>query len=172
MSAQIKAIKRTDPDIVFAPGFYTTAPIVAREVKQAGVKATLIGSDGWDSPNLMESGSEPFEGVYFANHFWPGSEEPIVVRFVKDYRVRHGVEPDSGAATAYDAARLLFDAFKRAKTNDKAALRNALAETKDFPGVTGKITLDANRNAHVPVYMLRIDQGKYSYQATQETQKP
>ena len=161
LSSQLQAIRRAAPDVVFAPGFYTTAPLVAREVKQSGLKATLIGSDGWDAPNLMEAGNEPFEGVYFANHFWPGSEDQIVAKFVNDYRVRHGVEPDSAAATAYDAARLLFDAFKRAKTNDKAAVRNALAETKDFPGVTGKITLDANRNAHVPVYMLRIEQGKY-----------
>ena len=160
LSNQMQAIKRAAPDIVFAPGFYTTAPLVAREVKQARIRAILIGSDGWDSPDLMESGSEQFEGVYFANHFWAGSQDPLVAKFVADYRVRHGVDPDAGAATAYDAARLLFDAFKRAKSNDRAAVRNALAETKDFAGVTGKITLDANRNANVPVYMLRIEQGK------------
>lgn len=164
LSKQMQAIKRAAPDVIFAPGFYTTAPLVAREVEQAGIKATLVGSDGWDSPNLLESGSEPFEGVYFANHFFAGSQDPLVTKFVADYRVRHGVEPDSAAATAYDAARLLFDAFRRAKSNDKAAVRNALAETKDFAGVTGKITLDANRNAQVPVYMLRIEQGKFTLQ--------
>lgn len=164
LSKQMQAIKEAAPDMIFAPGFYTTAPLVAREVKRSGIKAILFGSDGWDSPSLFESGSEPFEGVYFANHFWAGSQDPLVARFVADYRVRHGVEPDSAAATAYDAARLLFDAFKRAKSSERSAVRNALAETKDFAGVTGKITLDANRNAHVPVYMLRIDQGKFTLQ--------
>jgi branched-chain amino acid transport system substrate-binding protein len=159
LSSQFDAIKTTAPDVVFAPGFYTTAPLIAREVKKSGIKATLIGSDGWDSPNLMDGGSEPFEGVYFANHFWAGSEDPLVKKFVADYRAKYGVDPDAGAATAYDAARMLFDAFKRAKSIDSAAVRNALAQTKDFPGVTGKITLDANRNAHVPVYMLRIEKG-------------
>lgn len=171
LSQQMQAIKQAAPDVVFAPGFYTTAPLVAREVKQAGLKSILIGSDGWDSPDLFEAGSEPFEGVYFANHFWAGSPDPLVAKFVADYRVRHGVEPDSAAATAYDAARLLFDAFKRAKSNDKAAVRNALAATKDFAGVTGKISLDANRNAHVPVYMLRIEEGKFSHQEAQKAQK-
>jgi branched-chain amino acid transport system substrate-binding protein len=161
---QMQAIKEAAPDIIFAPGFYTTAPMVAREVKRSAIKAILIGSDGWDSPSLLEGGSESFEGVYFANHFWAGSQDPLVAKFVADYRVRHGVEPDSAAATAYDAARMLFDAFKRAKSTDKSAVRKALAETKDFAGVTGKITLDANRNAHVPVYMLRIDQGKFTLQ--------
>ena len=159
LGSQMEAIKAAAPDVVFAPGFYTTAPLVAREVKKSEIKATVIGSDGWDSPNLMTGGSEPFEGVYFANHFWAGNDDPIAKKFVADYRAKYGVEPDAGAATAYDAARMLFDAFKRAKSTDSVAVRNALAQTKDFPGATGKITLDANRNAQVPVYMLRIEKG-------------
>ena len=159
LSSQMGAIKTAAPDVVFAPGFYTTAPLVARELKKSDIKATLIGSDGWDSPKLMDGGSEPFEGVYFANHFWAGNDDPLAKKFVADYHAKYGVDPDAGAATAYDAARMLFDAFKRAKSTDSAALRNALAQTKDFPGVTGKITLDANRNAQVPVYMLRIEKG-------------
>lgn len=159
LTAQMDAIKTAAPDVVFAPGFYTTAPLVAAAVKGSGIKGTLIGSDGWDSPKLMEGGSEPFEGVYFANHFWAGREDPQVKKFVADYRTKYGVEPDAGAATAYDAARMLFDAFKRAKSTDSAEVRNALAQTRDFAGVTGKITLDANRNAQVPVYMLRIEKG-------------
>lgn len=164
LSAQMNAIKAFAPDIVFAPGFYTTAPLVASEVKKAGIKATLIGSDGWDSPTLLNNGGGPFEGVYFANHFWAGSDDPVVKKFVADYRAKYGVDPDAGAATAYDAARMLFDAFERAKSTESAAVRNALAQTKDFPGVTGKITLDSNRNAQVPVYMLRIEGGKFKLQ--------
>ena len=159
LSTQMQAIKTAAPDIIFAPGFYTTAPLVAREVKRAGIKTTLIGSDGWDSPDLMKDRSDVFEGVYFANHFWAGSDDPLVKKFVADYHARYGVAPDAGAATAYDAARMLFDAFKRAQSTQSSAVRDALAQTKDFPGVTGKITLDANRDAQVPVYMLRIEKG-------------
>lgn len=159
LTAQMSSITESKPDIIFAPGFYTTAALIARSVKQSGFKGILIGSDGWDSPRLLESGSEPFEGVYFANHFWIGSEDQLVRKFVGNFRAKYGVEPDAGAATAYDAARMLFDAFRRAKTTERAAVRDALAQTKDFPGVTGKITLDANRNARVPVYMLRIERG-------------
>ena len=159
LAAQMSSIAKSKPDIIFAPGFYTTAPVVARNVRKSGFKGILIGSDGWDSPSLMRDGIELFEGVYFANHFWAGSEDPIVTSFVANYRTKYGVAPDAGAATAYDAARMLFDAFKRAKSKESAAVRDALAQTKDFPGVTGKITLDANRDAQVPVYMLRIEKG-------------
>lgn len=165
ITAQLEAIKVANPDVIFAPGFYTTAPLVARSVKQLDIKATLIGSDGWDSPALMKGGTEPFEGVYFANHFWVGSNDSFTKKFVADYQAKYGVVPDSLAATSYDAAHLLFAAFKRAKSTETTAVRNALAATKDFPGVTGKITLDSNRNAQVPVYMLRIDKGgKFSLQ--------
>jgi branched-chain amino acid transport system substrate-binding protein len=165
ITAQLIAIRAAKPDIIFAPGFYTTAPLVARTVKQFGIKATLIGSDGWDSPDLMAGGSKPFEGVYFPNHFWVGSDDPLVKEFVNKYQTRYGVAPDAGAATAYDAARLLFEAFKRAKSTERSAVRDALAGTRDFPGVTGRITIDANRNAQVPVYMLRIDKnGRFSLQ--------
>ena len=165
MSAQLLAIKSAKRDVIFAPGFYTTAPLVARTVKTFASKAPLIGSDGWDSPSLMKGGSEPFAGVYFANHFWVGSEEPVAKEFVANYQTKYGVLPDAGAATAYDAARLLFAAFQRAKSTESSAVRDALAATKDFPGVTGRITIDAQRNAQVPVYMLRIDKnGKFSLQ--------
>jgi branched-chain amino acid transport system substrate-binding protein len=169
LSPQFLAITAMNPDVVFAPGFYTTAPLIARTMKQQRIKATLIGSDGWDSPELMKGGSEPFAGVYFANHFWVGSNDPLVKKFVNDYQAKYGLIPDAGAASAYDAARLLFDAFKRAVstrgTTESQAVRDALAATKDFPGVTGKITIDAQRNARVPVYMLRIDKnGRFSLQ--------
>jgi len=164
LNAQMSEIKTAAPDVIFAPGFYTTAPLVARERKRAGIKATLIGSDGWDSPDLLKNGSDVFEGVYFANHFWIGNEDPLVRQFVSNYRATYKVDPDAGAATAYDAARLLFDSFKRAKSRASSDIRDALAETKDFPGVTGKITLDANRNAQVPVYILRIEGGKFTLQ--------
>ena len=164
LTAQMAAIKSAAPDVIFAPGFYTTAPLVAREVKRAGIKATLIGSDGWDSPDLLKNDSKVFEGVYFANHFWIGSDDPVVKQFVAKYRDRYGIDPDAGAATAYDAAHILFDAFRRAKSSASADVRDALAETKDFPGVTGKITIDENRNAQVPVYILRIEGGKFTLQ--------
>ena len=164
LTAQMAAIKFAAPDVIFAPGFYTTAPLIAREVKRAGIKSTLIGSDGWDSPELLKNDSKVFEGVYFANHFWIGNEDPLVKQFVANYRERYHVDPDAGAATAYDAARMLFDAFKRAKSDASSDVRDALAATKDFPGVTGKITLDASRNAQVPVYILRIEGGKFTLQ--------
>jgi branched-chain amino acid transport system substrate-binding protein len=159
VSTQITTINAAKPDVIFAPGFYSTAAMVAREVKRQGTKAVLIGSDGWDSPSLLEGAGDAFDGVYFANHFWIGSNDALARKFVTDYRARYGMAPDAGAATAYDAARMLFDAIKHAQSTEGVAIRDALARTANFPGVTGGITLDSNRNAVVPVYILRIEKG-------------
>ena len=164
VSGQIRSINGSKPDVIFAPGFSTTAPVIAGEVKRQHSKAVLIGSDGWDSPSLLDASAESFEGVYFANHFWVGSGEPLVKRFVAEYKSRYGVAPDAAAATAYDAARLLFDAIRRARSTESTAIREALAKTANFPGVTGRITINEKRNANVPVYMLKIEKGKFSLQ--------
>ena len=164
ISRQVTAIKSAKPDLIFAPGFYNTAGMVAAEVKRQQVGAALMGSDGWDSPELLKANPADFDRVYFANHFWVGAEDPLVKKFVADYSAKYGVAPDALAAASYDAARLLFQAIKTANSLESAAIRDALAQSKDFPGVTGRITLDANRNANVPVYMLRINGGKYSLQ--------
>jgi branched-chain amino acid transport system substrate-binding protein len=101
-----------------------------------------------------------------------GSDDPVVRKFVADYQAKFGSAPDAGAATAYDAANLLFDAIKRAGSSDSIVVRDALAKTANFPGVTGRITIDANRNALVPVYMLRIEQGgKFSLQSVDRVSK-
>jgi branched-chain amino acid transport system substrate-binding protein len=89
-----------------------------------------------------------------------------VQRFVADYRRLFGSTPDSFAATAYDATRILLDAAARARSLDRAAIRDALAETRDFPGVTGTVTFNADRNALKPVVIVRIgDSGRQSVEA-------
>jgi branched-chain amino acid transport system substrate-binding protein len=161
----VKAIKSANPEVIFAPGFYSTAAMVARAVKQQEIKVPLIGSDGWDTLNLLELGGDALHGVYYANHFWVNSDDPLVRRFVGDYKARYGTPPDALAATAYDGARMLFDAIRRAGSTESERIRKALAQTKDFPGVTGSITLDPQRNALAPVYILRIERtGKLSLQ--------
>jgi branched-chain amino acid transport system substrate-binding protein len=57
----------------------------------------------------------------------------------------------------------MTDAIKRAGALDRAKLRDALATTKNFPGVTGVITIDANRNAQKPLAILQIEGDGYKF---------
>ena len=162
-SAQLTAIRPQKPDVLFVPGYYTDAGLIARQARSLGVAATLLGADGWDSPKLVEIGGSAIEGAYFANHYSVDDPAPAVRKFVGSYKARFGAEPDSIAAASYDAMRLLADAIARAGSTEGERVREALASTKDFPGVTGVITMDADRNPVKPAVILRVEGGRFRF---------
>lgn len=168
-SAQLTAIKAANPEVVFLPAYYTEAPLIIHQARQFGITVPFIGGDGWDSPELISVGGPAMEGCYFSNHFSNQSTDPQVVAFVNAYRKKYNENPDAMVALGYDALRLLANAMKRAGTSDPAKVNTAIAATKDFQGVTGKITLDEHRNPNKPAVMLQVKDGKFSYV---ETVKP
>jgi branched-chain amino acid transport system substrate-binding protein len=165
-NAQLTAIKADNPQVIFLPAYYTEAPLIMRQARQLGITAPFVGGDGWDSPELIEVGGSSAEGNYFSNHFSEQSKDPLVVAFVDACRKKYKVDPDAMVALGYDSVYLLADAMKRAGTTDPAKVSAALAATKDFPGVTGKITLDAHRNPTKPAVMLQVKNGKFAYVET------
>jgi branched-chain amino acid transport system substrate-binding protein len=162
-SAQLTAIGALHPDVLVIPGYYTDAGLIARQAKSLGVGATLLGADGWDSPKLAEIGGPAIEGAYFSNHYSVDDPSPAVRRFVDAYHKRYGADPDSIAALSYDAVRLLADAIRRAGSTEGKRVRDALAETKDFEGVTGRITMDADRNPIKPAVILKVEGGRFRF---------
>jgi branched-chain amino acid transport system substrate-binding protein len=165
-SAQLTAIRPDQPDVLFIPGYYTDAGLIARQAKSLGLTATLLGADGWDSPKLVEIGGRAMDGAFFSNHYSVDDPAPAVRRFVDAYKTRYGAEPDSIAATSYDAMRLLADAITRAGSTEGKRVRDALASTKDFRGVTGTITMDADRNPVKPVVVLQVENGRFRFAAS------
>ncbi len=162
-SAQLTAIKADNPQMIFLPAYYTEAPLIIRQARQLGITAPFIGGDGWDSPELVQVGGDAVEGCYFSNHFSNQSTDPQVVAFVQNYRKKYGEDPDAMAALSYDSVYLLADAMKRAGTTDPSKVTAALAATKDFSGVTGKINFDEHRNPIKPAVILQVKGGKFNY---------
>ena len=162
--SQLGEVREARPDVVFVPGYYLEAGLLARQAAQLGITAPLVGGDGWDSPRLYEIGGDAVVGDYYSSHFSADDPDPMVRRFVEDYRrFFNNVTPDAFAATAYDAARILLDACARAPTLERAAVRDALAQTRDFPGVTGLVTFNAARDADKPLVVVRIgDNGRHA----------
>jgi branched-chain amino acid transport system substrate-binding protein len=165
-NAQLTAIKPTKPEAIFVPGYYTEVGLIARQAKKQGITVPLLGGDGWDSPKLFEIGGKDLEGAFLSNHSSMDDPSPVIQKFSEGYKKRFNVASDALAALGYDSAMVLFDAMKRAGTTEGPKLRDAIAQTKDFPGVTGKITLDADRNANKPAVVLEIKDGKYVYRET------
>lgn len=164
-NGQLTSIKGSNPDVIFIPGYYGDVALIAKQARDKGLNVPLIGGDGWDSAQLYTIGGAAVVGSYFTNHYSPYDTDPKVQKFVQGYQKLYGQIPDALAATAYDAAHIMFDAIKRANSLDGKAVRDALAATKDFPGVTGTVNFNANRDAVKPIMMIRVDDGgKYAIQ--------
>jgi len=164
--AQLTAIKPKAPEAIYVPGYYTDVALIARQARELGIKVPLMGGDGWDSAKLFEIGGQAIEGSYFSNHYSPDDPSPRIQDFIKRYKARYGAVPDSMAATGYDAAMVAGDAISRAKDMTGEAIAEAIAATKDFPGVTGVITLDKDHNAVKSAVVLEVKGGKAVYVAT------
>ncbi len=164
--SQLTIIRGQKPDVIFVPGYYGDVGLIVKQARELGIKVPLLGGDGWDSSKLYEIGGEALDGCYFSSHYSPESTDPKVQDFVKRYQAKFGQVPDALATLGYDAAGVLVAALKSAKSLDGADIRDAIAATKDYPGVTGSISLDADRNAVKPAVVLKISGGKASYVTT------
>jgi branched-chain amino acid transport system substrate-binding protein len=161
--AQLTTIRAAEPEAVFVPGYYTELGLIAKQARELGLNVPLLGGDGWDSAKTLEIGGDAVEGYYFSNHYAADSDSPKVQDFVKRFEARYGSRPDAMAALGYDAAGILADAIRRAGTTDGPALRDAIAATKGYDGVTGLITIDAERNARKDAVVLKIDGGRFRF---------
>ncbi|MEO7598385.1 MAG: ABC transporter substrate-binding protein [Opitutus sp.] len=165
--AQLTALRSLDPDVIVAMGYYTEGGLICRQARDLGIKAPIVSADGWEAPELIEIGGAGVDGAYYSSHYSSESTSPAVQAFLKKYRAKFGgVTPDSLAPLAYDATLLLADAITRAGTVEGPKLREAIAATKDYPGVTGRTTIDARRNASKPAVMIAVKNGRTHFVET------
>jgi branched-chain amino acid transport system substrate-binding protein len=163
VAAQLGTIKTSGAQAVYLPGYYTDVGNIVRQARKQGVTVPFLGGDGWDSAKLTEIGGDAIEGSYFSNHYSFEEDRPEVKSFVAKYKAKFGEVPDGLAALGYDAANVMFDAMERAPSLSGADLAAAINSTKDYPGVTGKITLDERRDAVKKAVVLVIKNGKPAY---------
>ena len=164
--AQLTSIRGANPDGVFVPGYYTEAALICVQAKQLGLKAPLFGGDGWESSKLVEIGGDAVEGNYFSTHYHPDVGSDVSKKFVENYKKRWNKTPDALGACGYDSALVLADAIKRAGSTDGQKIRDAIAATKDFQAVTGKITINESRDATKSAVILQVEKGKFKYLET------
>lgn len=185
--AQLTAIKAKRPEAIYLPGYYTEAGLIARQARELGITVPILGGDGWESDQLISIGGEALEGCFYSNHFAADNPDSLLQEFLKAYRAKHdNQDPNAIVGLAYDAAKVLFGALETLHAQDPAAfkglssakagtperkaacakVRDLIAATANYRGVTGTITLDENRNATKPAVVLEIKGGKKVYNTT------
>lgn len=165
-NAQLTRIRETNPGIIFVPGYYSDITAISIQARKLGINQPMLGGDGWDSEELGKNAKENIEGYFYTNHYAPDQKTPAVAKFLADYGAEfNGAVPDGLAALGYDAARVLFAAIERANSTDGAKLRDAIATTKDYPGVTGAITLNKDRDAVKPIVVVERKNGQWVFRS-------
>lgn len=165
----LTTIKAADPDVLFVPGYYEEVGLIIKQARELGLDVPVLGGDGFDSPKLLEiAGAGNLEKTYYSNHYSSGDTTEDVVKFKNAYKAAHGKDPDAFNALGYDMAYMVADALKRAGEADPVKLKDALAATKDFKGITGTLTMDEFHNPIKAVTILKVENGVPTYFMKQE----
>ncbi|MGI6549162.1 MAG: ABC transporter substrate-binding protein [Syntrophomonadales bacterium] len=145
--ATLTKIRSKNPDFIYVPGYYQEVAPLIKQARELGINVPIGGPDGWDSPDMVDVATAPnLNNTYFTNHYSSQDTDPKIVAFVEAYRAKYNKEPDAFAALGYDAVQLLVQAIKDANSADPAAITEALANIRDFEGITGKMSIDEQHN--------------------------
>ncbi|NLL66079.1 MAG: ABC transporter substrate-binding protein [Clostridiaceae bacterium] len=162
-NAILTKIKGQDFGVIFLPGYYEEAGLIIRQAREQGIDTPILGADGFGAPELTElAGADALNNVFFSSHFSSLDKDPSVAGFIENFSKKHGKEPDQFAALGYDLAMFLADGIKRAGSTDTVAIKDALAATKDFKGITGSFSMDENHNPVKAVVVVGIENGVHA----------
>lgn len=157
-------IKSANPEVIYLPGYYNNVGLIVKQAREMGITVPFVGADGYDSPDLVKlGGAENLNNVFFTNHYSSQDTDPNVQKFVEAFKAANGDEPDAFAALGYDAMYLMADAINRAGKADPEAIKDALAATQDFAGVTGTLSMDENHNPVKAVVILELKDGVQTF---------
>jgi branched-chain amino acid transport system substrate-binding protein len=160
--AQLTKIASLAPDAVFCSALYNEGGVILAQARKMGLKVPFVGGNGFNSPKVIEIAKEAAEGLIVATPWFGEKNDPKVKAFVAKYEKAYGKKPDQFAAQAYDAFYIMTNALKAAGTADRAKLRDALAATRNFQGVLGKFSFDAERDVVITPSVLIVKGGKFA----------
>jgi branched-chain amino acid transport system substrate-binding protein len=163
-NAQLTAIKAAGVEGIFVPGYYTEAALISKQARELEMTIPLFGGDGWEAPELIEIGGTAVEGCYYSTHYSPQVDSPKVKAFVAKFQARYdGKTPDAMAALGYDSAGVMADAIRRAGSTEGPAVRDAIAATNGYQGVTGTTTMDKDRNPTKSAVVIEVKDGQFKF---------
>ena len=162
-SAQLTKIAALKPDAVMVSSLYQEAALVIKKAREIGITVPFVGTNGFNSPELIKIAGKSADGAVVASPWYPGKENEKIKKFVADYKAKYNKVPDQFAAQSYDALYIYASALEKAgSSTDRQKLRDSLATIKDFQGVTGKFAFDDKRNPLMDATVLIIKDGQFT----------
>ena len=168
--SQLTNIAAKAPDVLFVPDYYSVIALVAQQAQSAGVKATMLGADGWDSVLGVVTDPALLEGSYYCSGYSTEDTRPEVQTFVANFKAKYNLDPDMFAAQGYDAAMILAAAIEKAEASGakagsdayRQAIIDAMKAT-DMDCVTGHVTFNEYNNPEKTAAIIKIEGGAAKY---------
>lgn len=159
----VASVKRDNPEVIYASGYFFTAGPLVSQLRAGGVTATIIGQEGYDTPNFVEIAKSAAEGVIITTSLDRDTKDPEMRSFIEGYEKKYGIDADMVAATTNTAIRVAADAIRRAGAEDPQKIRDALAATKNLPTATGLITFNELGEIAKNVQAQIVKNGKFRH---------
>ena len=154
-------IKEANPDLIFAAGYYDVAALMTLQAKELGIKTQILAEEGFDSPKFIELAKGTAEGVIIATNLDRDDPRPVVQNYLKNYKQAYNIDPDMVGASSFDAFMILVNAVGRSGSTNRQDVIKALIETKDYNGLTGKISKFVKGEVLKPVQFQIVKNGKF-----------
>lgn len=162
-SAQLTKIASLNPDAVMVSSLYQEASLVLKKAREIGINVPFVGTNGFNSPELIKIAGKAADGAIVASPWFPGKQDEKVQKFIADYKAKYNRIPDQFAAQSYDALYMYASALEKAGSNtDRQKLRDGIANITDFQGVTGKFSFDKNREPMMGATVLIVKDGQFT----------
>ena len=158
---QLERLREANPDVVFLPNYENEIPNQARQIRQAGIKATLLGADSWGSME-QEDRIPELEGAYYTDQFVPDLDSDRIQGFITQFQETYGYIPPAGAAATYDSMGILFQAIENQGSTEPDQIRQGIASLGQYDGVTGTLVYQGSGDPLVSVAILKIESGRIS----------
>ncbi|PNR98638.1 branched-chain amino acid ABC transporter substrate-binding protein [Petrotoga mexicana DSM 14811] len=164
-TAQLTDALSKNPDAIFMPGYYAEIALICKQARDLGFTGPMFAGDGADAPELIQIGGEYVEGVSYTTYFHEDADlSPATKPFVEAYQKEYNRRADAFGALAYDAYMVIVNAIESAQSTDPVKIRDALAKTKNFPGVAGTITYpEGSGNPIKPAVINMVENGQFVF---------
>ncbi len=170
-SAQLSIVQAANPDVIYAPNYYTEDALMAKEARDLGIDATILTGDGAQADPLIQIGGKAVENMYLTAHFHKGAATSERAKeYIRRFEEQYKKDADAFGALSADSYFLLVGAITRAGSTDGAKIRDALAATADFKGVSGTITMHEDGNPTKSMVINKVEGGKFVYVTTIDPQ--
>jgi branched-chain amino acid transport system substrate-binding protein len=169
-SSQLTKIIRSGAEVLFTPQYYNEVALIVQQAHELGWNKPIVGSDSWGSAETVALCGKDCYGLFFSTHYAAAGATGATKAFIDRYNKTYGYVPDDVGALTWDSLRIVQQAIQNCGKitgkieKDRQCVRDALAQIKEFDGITGKMTFTEEGDPLKCAVVVRIsDKGEFEF---------